>query len=543
LFRTESMPKTIDYAFIVILYLITHLGLLLVLYYTGDDHLIIDAGYSGISRVYQLYGKPELGYLFWVLQQLDAIHPLLLRAVTLITPMVCTLLFFRLVTRETGDRIAGLIAAAIFMTGFVWTSNLFLIIFPYVFSVTALLAYALVAQSSLTNGRFGGWQFLATLVIGAIGVSYEPFVIFVPLIFAILCLGRGIGPMTVLRSRDLTMLAVSSALMVIMNLAWYVYTPANGLYAGINPVSLSFLVQALVSLPWHVAHYLDGDFAHTHVELGKLQFIFIFASLMIAGFLLFVHLKTKGDTQKPHQVYRALAVIALGVVIIGLGLLPFIVAQKVNLKSYNEFANAFGNRHYFLATAGASLAGAGIVMMARRLNTLVFVCFLLVVSAYLAANVNYHVRLYEYYAKRSLVTIAVVRAAANKFNAAGQDTLVIDKHASVAGKDQFLWGWSYWGPYYIWRRFGGDPSVLVVSDLSLKQEKFIRLARRNNYFWYGFPHELNRNTPRICVKSAIAKRPAFIMNYWLFYTDRDKFLSNIVKGVTFSEIPCERHDL
>jgi hypothetical protein len=458
--------------------------------YVGDDNLILDSDLSSLYLLYKTYGKPELAYVFEFLRWIESIHPLALRLTSALILWGLIVAFYLILVGNSSDRLPAFLSTAALASSMIWLSNTYAILLPYVYSILLLLIFALICQRALRAGRISLVKSAILFLVGAAGLSYEPLVLFMPLTLSVLTL-RERRPLAGWFRPGVEMaLAFITAAIVGVHLYWFSVTPASGGYGGINPVTDHGIGQALADFPRHTARFFRAimDYHIWETQIGGRSAAFLAIVLTGLTLLLFRRrLNPALDTSRGFFV--AALTLLLGVLVTGLGLFPFVVAEKVTLDSYGDLTNSFNNRHFFLAVTGLSICIYALVSLSRVSKALtVFSIF--VVMSYSALDISRSIRIYGYSASRSLITAAVVEALIRNDGASAANQIIVyPKVVNPRSQSMVLWGWSLWGPMHIWENLSEGKKKLVLSDMKASTLSFIKGTGSTNP-WYGFENEI-----------------------------------------------------
>lgn len=527
-----------DYLFVALIFLVFHLGYYLIIQYTDDDHLVLRSSFLGASTMYGYYGKPELAYVFEGLRWINDLNPLLLRTLVMITSVAYVLLFMNILQREVQDRFSS-IASTLFLSSiFIWSANLFIIIYPYLYSMLFLALFVRLAQDSLERSVFRWTHAAGFVLLGLAGVSYEPLVIFMPLMLAVLMARRGIDFRQALREARLRNMLVFTGLAILIQLIWYKLTPANGLYAGVNPASVQSILRTIPQLPLYVGKFIGTALAVSVSGLRKFGFVDgAVGAVMLGGILLYLIRLGRSESRSLRHGY---AVLLFGLAFIALGLLPFIVAEKVNLKLIGHLTSPFGNRHYFLAATGLAIMMAGAAVVARhyRSGGSVFAAAIGLVTVFGYGNYQ---NLYYSIASREMLTVGVVKVAIDDPRTKAAQTLVIDPSVAIGAQRELLSGWALWGPGYTWRFYGGDASKLVIDSLMPRTVQFIHDRIVRGHFWYRYPHTVEQGQPISCFAASaehFLSRAEVRQLFWSYYLDREAFFRSLSGNISLNKVDC-----
>lgn len=534
--------RRIDYVLLTILFLLAHFGAVFIFTYIGDDHIVLDADFSGLRSVYDMYGRPELPYTLLPSRLLYDVHPLLLRITVTVFPLLAVLGFYKFISEELDDRIAAMVAAVSLAVGFVWTSNMYIIIFPYVYCVTLLVWYACISQRVISRREISKWDIPFLIVIGCLGVSYEPLVVFLPLTLLSIALNRKVRIRDIFSVRPLLLLFSVSAVICVGQLAWVIATPSWGFYASVNSVRGGALLRALMDLPWHVATFMRAYVMSHFSHAGSKTTMLVVANVLIAAaFLIPLIAQWRGRDLERHKKIRYGVVLLLySVAFIALALLPFIVAGKVTLSGYRVFNDTFAARHYYLACIGVALMLAALTIVARAAGRIPLVVTLILLVFFLSLDVRRQAQVYAGSKLRSALTMRVLAAALHDPAVQSAETVVIKNRVRIGNGQMVLWGWWHWGPGYLWRNLGGSPDKLVLSDLSNGTLRFIERYIKDGP-WYGFPHRAGDKSAPECVQASLDRWPTsaeIYRDFWRFNFDRETFIRMSGEGVTLQKQPC-----
>lgn len=529
-----------DYAIVTAYFVTFHIFYYLVIYYSGDDHLVLQASFAGTSQMYHFYGKPELAYFFEAIKTTNNVSPLLLRTIILASSLIYVLLFLNIIHKEIQDRFASTAAALFLSSSFIWSINLFAINYAYLCSMLILALFARLVQDSLDRERFGWGHAAGMLLLGGAGVSYEPLVIFMPLLLTALLWWRNLGFRQLRHAAYLRRLGLFTVLAVLVQLTWYKLTPASGLYAGVNPASMRSILITIPELPLYVYKFTTSAIAEYLTDFRKIGPVQLSMCAGLFGGMLFYlwHLlRTAGSP----VMQRGFAIFLFGFAFIALGLLPFIVAQKVDLETVSNLANPFENRHYLLAATGLAVVVCGAAVIARR-SAASGLLFAAVISFLVVGGFNSFQHLYYGVAGRAMLTAGVVNAAVKDTRALAAKTIVIDPVVSTGGKKMAtMLGWYFWGPGYLWRQYGGDPSKLVVPNLTPISVNAVYNTVVSGFFWYGYPHIVSKKQPMVCLVASTNRplsRTDVRQLFWSYYTDRSAFFRDLSVRIALKQYDC-----